>query len=307
MTGILYCLSSHLLFAQTDMDAIMLKRNVLCVGAMYTHDQWTNYWEGTFKRDNENIGKVTTQMFGIMGAYGITNRLNAMFSVPYVKTKSSAGTLSGLDGVQDLALMLKWLAAERKFGAKSKLSFYATGRVSFPLTDYVADFLPMAIGLRSKTAGLRALVDYQYGNIFASASANYTYRSNIDIDRFAYYTTEMHYTNEVKMPDVTGFNVRAGYRSKLWIAEGILDNMTTLGGFDIRKNDMPFPSNKMNATRAGLNIKHTMKRVKGLELTGGAMRVLTGRNVGQSTTVYGGIFYIIGLSGKNARTNNINN
>ena len=64
-------------------------------------------------------------------------------------------------------------------------------------------------------------------------------------------------------------NFRAGYRSKYWIAEAVVDNMNTLGGFDIRKNDMPFPSNKMNATRVGANFKHTLKAVKGLEITGG--------------------------------------
>ena len=28
-----------------------------------------------------------------------------------------------------------------------------------------------------------------------------------------YYTTEMHYTNEVEMPDAASMNLRAGYRS----------------------------------------------------------------------------------------------
>ena len=297
------CLASQYLSAQTDVDAIMLKKNVLCIGGMYVNDSWTNYWEGTFKRNNDNIGKITTQMFGVMGNYGITDKLNALFSVPYVTTKASKGVLSGLDGIQDLSLMLKYQAFQKKFSSRDKLSVYAVGRVSFPVTNYVADFLPLSIGLRSRTAGLRALVDYQYEKYFVSASAAYTYRGNIDIDRNSYFTTEMHYSNEVEMHDMASFNVRAGFRSKYWIAEAIVDKMNTLGGFDIRKNDMPFPSNKMNATRVAANFKHTLKAVRGLELTGGASYVVAGRNVGQSTTINAGIFYLMSLSGNKTRTN----
>jgi hypothetical protein len=294
----LLCLA-HYSNAQTDMDAISLKRNVLCVGAMYSHDSWDNYWEGTFKRNNLNIGTVTTQMFALAGNYGITDKLNFLFSVPYVVTKASRGTLTGLDGIQDLALMLKYKAYETKFGNGSKLTVFAIGRVSMPVTNYAADFVPLSIGLRSKTAGLRGMVDFQYTKFFATASAAYTYRSNINIDRTAYYTTEMHYSNEVQMPDAASENFRVGYRTKYWIAEGLVDNMNTLGGFDISKNDMPFPSNKMNATRVGVGFKHTLKTVRGLEVTGGAMYTVAGRNMGQSTTITGGIFYLMNLSGKN--------
>jgi len=298
------CLSSQFLIAQTDLDAIMLKKKVLCIGGMYVNDSWTNYWEGTFKRNNQNLGKVTTQMFGLMGSYGITNKLNALFSIPYVTTKATRGTLSGLEGIQDLSLMLKFLVTQKKFSSNDKLSVYAIGRVSTPVTNYVADFLPFSIGLHSKTAGIRALADYQYDKYFVSASAAYTYRSNIDIDRNAYYTTEMHYTSEVEMHDAASFNIRAGYRSKYWVAEGVFDKMNTLGGFDIRKNDMPFPSNRMNATRVGASFKHTLKAVKGLELTGGTMYSIAGRNVGQSTTFNAGVFYLMSFSSRVKQVSN---
>jgi hypothetical protein len=304
MPAAFFCLASQSLYSQTDADAIMLKKNVLCVGGMYTNDSWTNYWEGTFKRDNENLGKVTTQMFGLMGNYGITNKLNVLFSVPYVTTKATEGTLKGFNGIQDLSLMAKYQVMQTKFGSKDQFSVYAVGRVSFPVTDYVVDYLPLSIGLGSKTAGIRALADYQYDKYFVTASAAYTYRSNTDIDRTAYYTTEMHYTNEVEMYDVASFNIRAGYRTKYWIAEAVVDNMNTLGGFDIRKNDMPFPSNNMDATKVGANFKHTMKSLKGLEITGGIMYVVAGRNVGQSTIINAGVFYLMNLSSKSkSRTN----
>ena len=143
------------------------------------------------------------------------------------------------------------------------------------------------------------MIDYQFTNFFVSGSAAYTYRGNVEIDRNSYYTTEMHYSNEVEMPNTTDYSFRAGYRSRYWIAEGVFTDMRTLGGFDIRKNDMPFPSNEMNATRIGANFKHTLKKIRGLELTGGVMYTLKGRNVGQATTFNGGIFYLMDLSKKN--------
>ena len=107
----------HLLqSAQTDIDAIMMEKNAFCVGPMYSYSSWKNYWEGTLKRENQNLGKVSTQMFGVMGNYGITRKLNALFSVPYVKTKASAGTLHGMEGIQDLSLFVKWRPFQKKLG-----------------------------------------------------------------------------------------------------------------------------------------------------------------------------------------------
>jgi hypothetical protein len=284
--------------AQTDIDGIMMTKNNFCTGVVYSYSSWEDYWEGTLKRDNLNLGTVSTRMVAVMGNYGVSDKLNLIFGAPYIKTKASAGTLHGLDGIQDLSLWAKYMPYEKHIG-KGDLSVYGLAGVSFPLTNYVADFLPVSIGLRSKTFSLRGMGDYQVGKFFVTASGTYTFRSNIKIDRDAYYTTEMHYTNEVEMPDVLSFNVRSGYRYANWIAEAFVDNMTTLGGFDITRNNMPFPSNKMNATRVGLNLKYEFSKVvPGLSLIGGGNYVVAGRNVGQATTVNAGIFYILNFTKK---------
>lgn len=282
---------------QTEIDGIMMQKNNLCIGPLYSYSSWTNYWEGTKKRDNENLGRVSTQMFSIMGNYGISDKLNVLFSVPYVTTKASAGTLHGMKGVQDLSLWVKWMPIEKTIG-KGDFSAYAIGGYSLPVSNYAADFLPLSIGLRSRNLSLRAMADYQLGWFFVTGSATYINRSNIKIDRTAYYTTEMHLTNEVDMPDAASFNFRTGYRHGDLIAEAVVDNWTTLGGFDITRNNMPFPSNEMNATRVGVNLKYEVRAVAGLSLIGGGNYTVAGRNVGQASTVYGGIFYILNFTGK---------
>lgn len=294
------CILMLHLEAQTDIDGIMMTKTNFCTGVVYSHSSWKNYWEGTFKRDNANLGTVSTKMIGVMGNYGITDKINILFSVPYVQTNASAGSMKGLKGVQDLSLWVKWMPVDIQIG-KSNFSAYGVAGYSFPVSDYVADFLPLAIGLRSKNLSIRAIADYQIGKFFVTGSATYIQRSNIKIDRDAYYTTEMHYTNEVKMPNAASFNFRVGYRTNTLTAEAVLSNWTTLGGFDITKNNMPFPSNEMNATRAGLALKYTTKQLPGLSFIAASNLTLTGRNVGEATDFSGGIFYVLDFKKKNKK------
>ncbi|GGB08922.1 hypothetical protein [Puia dinghuensis] len=297
---LLVLLSPAIAKAQTDEDAITMAKKNLCIGATYMNSSWDHYWEGTFKRNNQNLGTVSTQQVMLMGTYGITKKLNIVVGAPYIWTHSTAGTLHGQHGIQDLSAWVKWEALQQKVG-KGVVKVFLLGGGSIPLTNYIADYLPLSIGLQSKTASGRLLIDYQLGNFFATASGTYTGRSDITIDRNSYYTASLHLTNKVFMPDMASWNVRTGYRSKYLIVEGVFSDMITLGGFDIRKNDMPFPSNKMNSTMAGADFKYELKKPKGLSIVGGAMYTLSGRNIGQSTSWDLGVFYIIDFAHKNSQ------
>lgn len=282
---------------QTDIDAIMMSKNNFCTGLMYSNSSWNKYWEGTFKRNNANLGTVSSQVMGVMGNYGIKDNLNVLFSLPYISTKASASYLNGQNGLQDLTLTVKWMPIEKKIG-KGDFSLYGLGAVSIPTTNYVADYLPLSIGMCSNAYSLRLMMDYQVKNLFITGSAAYIMRNQVTINRTAYYTTQMVYSNQVWMPSVADFNIRAGYRSSTWIAEAVVDITQTNGGFDMRKNDMPFLSNQMNATRVGTNIKYTLSTIKGLSLIGNTMFTVAGRNTGQTTSLSAGVFYIIDFTKK---------
>jgi hypothetical protein len=281
--------------AQTITDALMIPKNFYCAGAMYTTNSWTNYWEGTFKRDNGNIGKSTTNTYSFFGNYGITNKLDVLFTVPYVITNASAGTLKGQHGFQDLSLSLKWLPFQTQIGS-GIFSTYAIVTGWLPLSNYEADFQPMSIGMHSESVTLRALVNYRVSKFFIAASGEYIRRNDIYIDRNAYYTTHLVYGNRVDIPNGNNLLISSGYRSIHFNAEAILQQTTSLGGFDIRKNDMPFPSNAMNWTTAGVLFKYSFDRIAGLELATGGNYVLKGRNVGQATTVFGSVLYLFDFS-----------
>lgn len=276
--------------AQTDNDAIMMNKNQWCNGAVYMHGQWNNYWEGTNKRNNANIGTVSTQSIIAMSNFGITDNLNVMVSAPYIWTNASAGTLHGFKGFQDGSLFVKWKPFTTALGG-GKFSIFTIAGISSPLSKYSIDLLPVSIGVGSTNFTARLMAYYKSGIFFARASGAYVWRSNTYLDRTAYYTTSIHNTNEVAMPDMANFNGSIGIYKKYLIAEIMVDNMVTLGGFDIRKNDMPFPSNKMNATSLGAHVKYTLPFDTHISVLGGGDYVVAGRNVGQSTTFNVGAFY----------------
>ncbi|TAD92482.1 MAG: hypothetical protein EAY75_02420, partial [Bacteroidetes bacterium] len=102
--------------AQTDIDALMMAKNNFCTGPMYQYSAWKNYWEGSLKRENLNLGTVSTQTIALMGNYGISSRLNALFTLPHTKTNASAGQWKGQAGLQDLSLWLKYMPVEKEWG-----------------------------------------------------------------------------------------------------------------------------------------------------------------------------------------------
>jgi hypothetical protein len=282
---------TSILSAQTESDGIRMGKNAFCGGLTYSYSFWDHYWEGTFLRDNPNIGNVTSSTLAFMGAYGLLGRLNVIFSLPYITTRASAGTLKGQKGFQDLSLFLKYLALN-KTGGSSRYQLYAVLGGSVPTNNYIPDFLPMSIGLKSSTLNFRLIGDYQVKHFFATASGNFIYRSNIRINRTAYYTTKMIYSSEVYMPNAFSSKLGLGYRNGELIIEGTLDYMNTLGGFDIRKNDMPFPSNKMGMTRTGINLKIPVDKLERLSVVANSFYTLEGRNTGKSLSGMLGVFYI---------------
>ncbi len=284
-------------FAQTEIDGLMMNKNLFCAGALYGKTSWRNYWEGSFKRENLNLGKVSANTFLIDGNYGIKDNLNILFNAQYISTNASEGQLAGQKGLQDLAMFVKWVPYEIDLKGGTFGIIGITG-FSIPMSNYTPDLLPLSIGLKSNTATARLMIDYQKNTWFGTVSGSYTYRGNVKLDRNTYYTNELHYSNWVQMPNVTNINIRGGYRSDALVLEGYANKWTCLSGFDITKNNVPFVSNKMDATTIGLHIKYTTKFISGLEIIADGFTTVAGRNVGQIKGLNAGFFYIMNFSKK---------
>ncbi|MCC8407543.1 hypothetical protein LJ707_01280 [Mucilaginibacter sp. UR6-1] len=289
-------LSAPTAHAQNEADALMMGKHNLCIAAGYSYSSWDRYWEGSLKRDNANIGTFSASSIMAMLNYGIRDDLNIMVSLPYVSTKTSAGTLSGLNGLQDLSFYVKYRPVRKTFGSSQKLSVFAVAGYSAPSHNYNVDLMPVSIGMGSNVTTGRLIVDYQLSKFFATASGSYLYRSNVEIDRTAYYTTRQINSNQVQMPNAGVYQFRTGYRTPYIIAEAYVDHMRTYGGFDIRRNDMPFVSNTMNSTNVGFEGKYYLPQLRALGLHAAAWRTLEGRNVGQATGFMAGVLYTLNVA-----------
>jgi hypothetical protein len=93
------------------------------------------------------------------------------------------------------------------------------------------------------------------------------------------------------MPDVFDYKLSGGFlKGRLYIPVS-LSQQFTLGGGDIRRQDMPFVSNRMNFVTVDGAVMYSLPAPRELGIRLGASRVVSGRNVGQATAVSGGLFY----------------
>ena len=293
LPAVLLALGAASLHAQTIDDGLMMPRKQLCTGFVYMHDSWDRYWEGPLERGNGNIGTLTTQSVSWMGTYGLTDRVNVIAMVPWVTTGASAGTLSGMDGLQDLTAAVKWNALNTALTSLGTLQVFLVASGSVPLTDYTPDFLPMSIGLASNRAAGRLSLNFQTEQgWFVEGTGAYTWRGAVTLDRPAYFTDDrLFLSDQVAMPDVIDYTFRAGYWKHGLYAPISFTQVITLGGSDIRRQDMPFVSNRMNSSRLDALAMYYLKKPKNVVVRLGASYAFSGRNVGKSTTLLAGLLY----------------
>lgn len=277
--------------AQTVDDGSLVPRRSLSTGVAYAHESWSQYWEGTLKRDNDNIGTVTTRSVTWAAAYGVSDRLSVMAMLPYVWTHASQGPLHGMAGVQDLTLAAKYRLLATPFTGRGTLRAIVALAAGMPASDYTPDFLPLSIGLASRRFSGRFTLNFQaHEGWFLNGSAAYTWRAKVTLDRPAYYTDgRLVLSDEVAMPDVFDYSVTAGYeRGRLSIPLS-LSQQRTLGGGDIRRQDMPFVSNRMDFARVDGAVMYALPAPGETGIRIGLSRIVSGRNVGQATTLTAGL------------------
>jgi hypothetical protein len=277
--------------AQMPDDGFTMDKGIVCTVLGYSQSKWTHYWEGTRYKDNGNIGTFTSKAVMPMLAYGITNKLNIFAALPYISNSSSAGTLTGKKGFQDFSVEAKYKAYSRS-KKQFTVSLFAGAGFSVPATKYVPDFLPYSIGLGSKTATVRIIAHTTFKqHVFFTAQAAYTAKSNITVDRITYYSDGQRYTNQMRVPNMWSGSVRAGYDNSRIRADVFYMFGNSETGSDIRRNDMPLPTNKMDMQTIGVNGLFWVPKLNGLGLLVAAKSTIAGRNVGKSFTWMTGLQY----------------
>ena len=253
----------------------------------------TSTWEGTVKRTNGNIGRITTDTNVWTTNYGLADRLNVIAMVPYVWTSASQGVLHGIQGFQDLTLAAKWNFLDKPWTTYGSLRAFLVVSGGLPMTDYNPELLPLSIGMGSTRVSWRGTLNFQSNpGWFLTGTTAYTWRSKVELDRPYFFTDgEFVMSDEVDMPNVLDTTASAGYMKRGLMTAVSFTKQRTLGGGDIRRQDMPFLSNQMDFFRVGAMVMHPIPKLQPLAFEFALAHTFDGRNVGEATTFTIGLLY----------------
>ena len=282
--------------AQTAFDAIMMQPGEICVVAGYEHGSFDHYWEGTYLRTNATIATVYRNSGFAGAAIGLTDRINFLFTIPYVQTHSSepnGGKFAGARGLQDLGLDIKLNLVERTTG-KGTLQVLTNVGFATPLTNYLSDYRPYSIGNGTGELNVRGILQYRTSiGFYGRGSLAYLWRGQTKAERDYYYNNGSYYTAWMDVPSALQYQLVAGK----WMldnhlkAELAYTGLHSLSGDDVRAYNAAQPTNKVHAGLLRVNAQYYFKRITGLGVLGYYGNTLSGRNTGMMQLWGGGITY----------------
>ncbi|MBM3168439.1 MAG: transporter [Bacteroidetes bacterium] len=269
--------------AQTPLDGLMMPKGEICVALMYEQGTWDRYWEGSTIRVNQNIGTFTRQMGMPMIVGGITDKVNVILSLPYVKTSASAGQLTGAQGIQDLGLSVKAIVLEKTFG-KGKLTGFTNLSLSTPASNYLSDYMPFSLGFGANELGIRGIGLYELDKgPYFRASYSYLHRGITEAERDFYYANGAYYTSKMDVPNAFLSQVTLGswmFNKKLRV-EASLTTVRSTSGDDIRVYSMPQPTNKVDVDRIEGFAQFYFGSNRSFGIIASYHHLFSGRNMGQ--------------------------
>jgi len=282
----IFCLlTSSLLLAQSPVSGFMKKNNEGSFVVSYSYEKYDKVFLVPQEVDGVPVfNEVTNTSISLYGEYGITDNLNVVFNVPYIKSEGEAGqgTLDNLgfentrEGIQDLSLYIKYNFHTFNFD-KSELKFIGSIGLETPLSDYKAN------------EGLQSII--AIGN--HSSSFNALGIVNFKVDSGFFTTGQVGYSfNDSGAPHALLSQLKVGYAASKFYVDGYVANqLSEKDGVDILGDGFTgyFPATRVNYTRVGLN--GFVPIIDGIGITAGANTYVAGRNLGKSTGFYGGLVY----------------
>jgi hypothetical protein len=225
---------------------------------------------------------------------GITDKVNVILSLPYVKTGASAGQLTGVQGIQDLGISVKALLLEKSLG-KGKLTGFSNLSFSTPASNYLSDYMPFSLGFGANELGIRAIGKYELDKgPYFRASYSYLHRGVTEAERDFYYADQAYYTSKMDVPNAFLGQVTLGswMLKKRLRVEASLTAINSTSGDDIRDYSMPQPTNKVDFDRVeGFAQYYFNSNGRGFGLIASYQQAISGRNMGQFSGYGLGITY----------------
>jgi hypothetical protein len=270
-------------YGQTPTDGLMMPKGEICIAVVYEDAYWDQYWEGTYLRTNGNIGTFNRKMLMPMIVGGITDKINVIVSLPFVKTLATGGQLTGVEGIQDFGISLKAQLVEKQMGP-GKLMVFSNLSFSTPASNYLSDYMPFSLGFGANELGLRAIGQYELDKgPYVRGSFAYLHRGTTEAERDFYYQEGSYYTSTMDVPDAIHGQLAIGswfFQKKLRV-EATLSTLRCASGDDIRSYHTPQPTNKVDFDQVGGFAQYYFKNNGGLGVLAYYNHMFSGRNMGQ--------------------------
>ena len=234
--------------------------------------------------------EVRVNSLNLYGTYGLTDKIDAIVSLPYIQARGQApgsvvGDLNALfpsqgyantrQGLQDITALLKFKSYSVELGS-SVLDLLGVLSYSTPVSNYQTNTgygYIIAIGNRATkyTAAGVAHLKTSTG-VFATAQVGYSLRTG-------------------PVPHALVGEAKIGYAGPKTYLEGFASFQESNGGTDISQAGFNgfFPSTRVNYVRLGASAYRPI--ASGFGLTLGASTYVAGRNIGKATGYSAGITY----------------
>ena len=256
-----------------------------------TSERYSNVYLAPDKIDGVPVyQEVRVNSVNLYGTYGLTDKIDAIVSLPYIQSKGYAlgTTINDLNtlypaqgfanirqGVQDLTAVLKFKSYSREIGS-SILDLLGVVSVSTPVGNYETNTglgYIIAIGNRAtKTTALGVAHLKTASGVFATGQVGYSLRTG-------------------DVPHALVGEAKLGYAGPKNYFEGYASFQESNGGTDITEPgfDGTFTATRVNFVRLGASAYRPI--TNGFGLTLGLSTYVAGRNIGKSTGGSAGITY----------------
>lgn len=289
----LFIFSTVTVSAQGMIDGYFKPKGHGSVTASFTQSTFDGFFVGDVKMDGVPVhNEISQQIISVYGMYGLTDRLTAIVSLPYISAQGNgdADPVNGqteVSGIQDLSLALKYQLFSTTVGQGGFFQGLGALGVSLP-GGYEPNGI-LSIGNGALATDLTVGGHLQTaGGLFVTGTAGYSLRGTAD-DEIGVINN-----GEFDVPNALIFMGKIGYGSDKFFASAFIDHQSSTDGIDISDADFGgrFPETKVDYTRAGVSIFYPISRSFGVSANYGT--VLSGRNLGDSNFFGGGITYSFG-------------
>lgn len=270
--------------AQSPLSGFMNGKGKGAVALSYTAENYDNVF--LVPADAEGVpvfNEVKVSSVSLYGSYGISDRLDAVLSLPHITAEGNAsqevldelGFENTRKGVQDLSVFLKYNPYNCKIGS-SDLRFMLAAGLKTPLGDYrVDEGLQSIIAIGNRATSLNGLAIAQWkakSGLFLTTQAGYSLRNG-------------------EVPNALLGEIKAGYASSRIYVDAWYAGQVSDGGVNILGEGFTgvFPATDVSFTRAGVTVYVPI--AGGFGVSAGVNKYLTGRNVGEATGFSGSVVY----------------